>query len=78
MDNPLTLMIPGPTPVPETVLRASARPPISHRSSDFRTLMAEITAHLKWLHQTQNDVLDLSQQRHWGYGSRHYQFPESR
>ncbi len=60
MDNPPTLMIPGPTPVPEQVLLASAQPPISHRSTDFRTLMAEITAHLKWLHQTQHDVLILA------------------
>lgn len=60
MENPLLLMIPGPTPVPEPVLFASARQPISHRSQDFRDLMADITAHLKWLHQTQNEVLILA------------------
>ncbi|WP_299487295.1 alanine--glyoxylate aminotransferase family protein [Acaryochloris sp. IP29b_bin.137] len=60
MENPLMLMIPGPTPVPEPVLFASAKPPISHRSQGFRDLMAEITANLKWLHQTQNDVLILA------------------
>lgn len=60
MDNSLMLMIPGPTPVPDQVLFASAQPPISHRSPEFRTLMAEITANLKWLHQTQNDVLILA------------------
>lgn len=54
------LMIPGPTPVPEQVLFASAKPPISHRSQAFRDLMADITANLKWLHQTQNDVLILA------------------
>lgn len=54
------LMIPGPTPVPEPVLFASAKPPISHRSPAFRELMAEITANLQWLHQTQNDVLILA------------------
>ncbi|WP_299414256.1 alanine--glyoxylate aminotransferase family protein [Acaryochloris sp. IP29b_bin.148] len=60
MDNPLMLMIPGPTPVPQQVLLASAQPPISHRSPEFRNLMADLTADLKWLHQTQNDVLILA------------------
>jgi aspartate aminotransferase-like enzyme len=60
MDNKLMLMIPGPTPVPEQVLLALAKHPIGHRSGDFATIMAEITQSLKWLHQTQNDVLVLA------------------
>ncbi|MGK7930722.1 MAG: alanine--glyoxylate aminotransferase family protein [Microcystaceae cyanobacterium] len=55
-----TLMIPGPTPVPESVLRAMAKPPIGHRSGAFSKVIAEITENLKWLHQTQNDVLMLA------------------
>lgn len=54
------LMIPGPTPVPEQVLLAMAKHPIGHRSGDFSKIMAEVMANLKWLHQTQNDVLVLS------------------
>lgn len=54
------LMIPGPTPVPEQVLLALAKHPIGHRSGDFSKIMAEVTANLKWLHQTQNDVLMLT------------------
>lgn len=54
------LMIPGPTPVPEPVLLAQAKHPIGHRSGDFGKIMAEITENLKWLHQTQNDVLILA------------------
>lgn len=54
------LMIPGPTPVPEQVLLAMARHPIGHRSGDFSKIMAEVTQGLKWLHQTQNDVLILA------------------
>lgn len=54
------LMIPGPTPVPEKVLLALAKHPIGHRSGDFGKVMAEVTADLKWLHQTQNDVLMLT------------------
>lgn len=54
------LMIPGPTPVPEQVLLAMAKHPIGHRSGDFTKIMAEVTQNLKWLHQTQNDVLTLT------------------
>lgn len=54
------LMIPGPTPVPEPVLLAQAKHPIGHRSGDFGKIMAEVTENLKWLHQTQNDVLVLA------------------
>lgn len=60
MDDKLMLMIPGPTPVPEQVLLAMAKHPIGHRSSDFSKIMAEVTEGLKWLHQTQNDVLILA------------------
>ncbi|AFY73023.1 serine-pyruvate aminotransferase/archaeal aspartate aminotransferase [Synechococcus sp. PCC 7502] len=54
------LMIPGPTPVPERVLLALAKSPIGHRSGDFTKIMADVTAKLKWLHQTENDVLILT------------------
>ncbi|MFP4103783.1 pyridoxal-phosphate-dependent aminotransferase family protein [Coleofasciculus sp.] len=60
MDNKLMLMIPGPTPVPEQVLLALAQHPIGHRSGEFSAIMAEVTQNLKWLHQTQNDVLVLT------------------
>ncbi len=60
MDGKLMLMIPGPTPVPEQVLLAMAKHPIGHRSGDFGKIMAEVTQNLKWLHQTQNDVLILT------------------
>lgn len=54
------LMIPGPTPVPEQALLALSKHPIGHRSGDFSKIMEEVTANLKWLHQTQNDVLILT------------------
>jgi aspartate aminotransferase-like enzyme len=60
MDDKLMLMIPGPTPVPEQVLLALAKHPIGHRSGDFAKIIAEVTEGLKWLHQTQNDVLILA------------------
>ena len=60
MDDKSMLMIPGPTPVPEQVLLAQAKHPIGHRSGEFSQLIAEVNEHLKWLHQTHNDVLALA------------------
>lgn len=60
MDNKLMLMIPGPTPVPEQVLLALTKHPIGHRSGEFSEIMAEVTQNLKWLHQTENEVLVLT------------------
>lgn len=60
MQDKHMLMIPGPTPVPERVLLAMAKHPIGHRSGDFSAIIGELTADLKWLHQTQNDVLMLN------------------
>jgi aspartate aminotransferase-like enzyme len=60
MDNKQMLMIPGPTPVPEKVLLAMAKHPIGHRSGEFSKIIGELTENLKWLHQTQNDVLMLT------------------
>jgi aspartate aminotransferase-like enzyme len=60
MQDKLTLMIPGPTPVPETVLQAMARHPIGHRSADFQKIVKRTTDQLQWLHQTTNDVLVIT------------------
>ncbi len=60
MEDKQMLMIPGPTPVPERALLALAKHPIGHRSSEFSKIMAEVIEGLKWLHQTQNDVLILT------------------
>ena len=56
----LSLMIPGPTPVPEKVLEALGRHPIGHRSKDFQDLVEITTKNLKWLHQTKNDILTIT------------------
>lgn len=50
------LMIPGPTPVPETALLAMAKHPMGHRSSEFSAVLAEVMQDLKWLFQTEEDV----------------------
>ncbi len=60
MQDKLTLMIPGPTPVPETVLQALGRHPIGHRSADFQKIVKHTTEQLQWLHQTKHDVLVIT------------------
>lgn len=56
MQDKTFLMIPGPTPVPESVLLAMAKHPIGHRSSEFSEILKEVCADLKWLFQTKNEV----------------------
>lgn len=60
MQDKLTLMIPGPTPVPETVLKAMGRHPIGHRSGEFQAVVQRTTEQLRWLHQTSGDVLVIT------------------
>lgn len=56
MQDKTFLMIPGPTPVPESVLLAMAKHPIGHRSGEFSELLKQVYADLKWLFQTKNEV----------------------
>ncbi|MFY0609067.1 MAG: alanine--glyoxylate aminotransferase family protein [Candidatus Atelocyanobacterium thalassa] len=60
MQNKSMLMIPGPTPVPESVLLAMAQHPVGHRGQDFNQIVSEVSQNLKWLHQTKEDVLILT------------------
>jgi aspartate aminotransferase-like enzyme len=54
------LRIPGPTPLPERVVRAAARPMIDHRGPEFAELLADVTAGAKRVFETENDVLVLT------------------
>lgn len=54
------LFAPGPTPVPPAVLQSMALPIIHHRSPDFTPILESARAGLKWLFQTQDEVLILS------------------
>ncbi|MCD8378028.1 MAG: alanine--glyoxylate aminotransferase family protein [Candidatus Gastranaerophilales bacterium] len=56
MKDKAFLMIPGPTPVPETVMTEIAKHPIGHRSSEFSSILKEVYANLKYVFQTKNDV----------------------
>lgn len=53
------LLAPGPTPVPPEVLQSMAMPIIHHRSPDFLPVLDSAKKGLKWLFQTENDVLIL-------------------
>jgi len=51
------LQIPGPTNVPDRILRAIDQPTIDHRGPDFRQLMHEVLAGLQAIFQTSQPVI---------------------
>ena len=56
MKDKTFLMIPGPTPVPESVMLEVAKHPIGHRSSEFSKVLENVYKNLKYVFQTENDV----------------------
>src|SRR5438094_8807643 len=54
------LRIPGPTPLPERVVRSMNRPMIDHRGPEFAAILAEVTAGAKRVFRTKNDLLLLT------------------
>ena len=54
------LRIPGPTPLPERVVRSMSRPMIDHRGPQFAEILAEITAGAKRVFKTKHDLLLLT------------------
>ena len=54
------LRIPGPTPLPGEVLQALSRQMINHRGPEFGQILNGVTANLKQLFQTKNDVFLLT------------------
>ena len=54
------LLTPGPTPVPERVMLAMARPIIHHRMPAFTQVFNEAAEGLKWIFQTKQPVLQLA------------------
>ncbi len=53
-------MLPGPTNVPNRVMRAMLAPIINHRSDDFVDLYQDVVDKTQQVFQTQNDVVALS------------------
>ena len=56
MKDKTFLMIPGPTPVPESALMEMAKHPMAHRSKEFSNILKEVFEDLKYVFQTKNDV----------------------
>ena len=54
------LRIPGPTPLPDRVVRSMNRPMIDHRGQEFAAILAEITAGARRVFKTRNDLLLLT------------------
>src|SRR6202140_5964538 len=54
------LRIPGPTQLPERVIRSMNRPMIDHRGPEFAEILAEITTGAKRVFKTPNDLLLLT------------------
>ncbi len=54
------LRIPGPTPCPDEVLQAMTKQMINHRGPEFGQIINEVTAKLKEVFQTKNDVFLLT------------------
>ncbi len=55
--KPTNLRIPGPTPVPDEVFAEMAHPMINHRGPEFAQLLADCTAGVKRVFQTENDII---------------------
>ncbi len=51
------LRVPGPTPLPDQVIRAASRPMINHRGPEFAELITDITDGMRRALRTANDVL---------------------
>ena len=54
------LLTPGPTAVPPEVMLRMSQPLIHHRTPEFEKLFTEVQDGLKWLFQTDQDVLMLA------------------
>ncbi|MDN5311356.1 MAG: hypothetical protein PWQ68_329, partial [Thermoanaerobacteraceae bacterium] len=51
------LRIPGPTEVPDSVMRAMQTPMLNHRGEEFISIFKQVSEEIKEVFQTQNDVL---------------------
>lgn len=60
MAEHMRIMLPGPTPCPDEVLRALSRPMINHRGPEFAETVRACTEGVKWLYQTTHDLLTLT------------------
>ncbi|MBM7623957.1 pyridoxal-phosphate-dependent aminotransferase family protein [Sporohalobacter salinus] len=60
MKEKRTLMLPGPTPIPEQARKAGAGEIVGHRELECEELVEEVVEGLKYVFQTDDDVLILT------------------
>ena len=60
MEDRYLIMVPGPTNVPDRVMRAMMKPMISHRGPEFRSLYRGIIENANYLFQTKGDAFVLT------------------
>ena len=58
--EPQNLRTPGPTPVPDDIVEAMGNPMINHRGPEFDELIKKVTAQLKQVFMTSNDLFILT------------------
>lgn len=51
------LLLPGPTPLPERVVRAMGQPMINHRGPGFKEILYRVTSGIKQIYHTEHNVL---------------------
>ncbi|MDD9949211.1 MAG: alanine--glyoxylate aminotransferase family protein [candidate division Zixibacteria bacterium] len=56
----VTNFAPGPTPVPDRVVRKMSAPILTHRSTEFSDLLRQVASGLRHVFRTENDVLVLT------------------
>ncbi|MCZ2110030.1 MAG: alanine--glyoxylate aminotransferase family protein [Dehalococcoidia bacterium] len=56
----MNLRIPGPTPVPDEVLAATAGQMMNHRGPEFAQIIRRVTDGLNWVFGSSNDVLSIT------------------
>ncbi len=54
------LLTPGPTPVPEEVVKTMAQPIIHHRTPEYRDIVKTVNENLKKIFKTENNVLTFT------------------
>lgn len=54
------LLLPGPTPIPDRIMRAMNRPMIDHRGSEFKNILFEVTEEVKKIYRTRHHLLIYS------------------
>lgn len=57
MERRQFIQIPGPTNIPDRILRSLSQPIINHRGPEFESMVEEIVKGLKKVYRTNNDIL---------------------